>query len=578
MNKDVIYIDVDDDITAIIGKIKKANEKIVALVPPKRTGALQSAVNLRLLARMAKNDKKQLVLITHNPALVALAANAQLPVAKNLQSKPEIAEIPAIIVDDDDDIIDGGTLPVGDHANTVAVHDGTRQRESGAQASPRGTRNDAVEDIDLSIDDDAMSLGARTPGQASTATVPVMRQSPQAARGRAGKNAGKNGAKIPNFDTFRKKLFFGISGGVIAVGVLIWMFVFAPAATVVITASTEPHPINASVKLGGTLATDYKAGVVSSTTQTDKVDEVVEFEATGEKDVGEKASGTMKLTRTSVSSTPLTVPAGTSFSAAGVTFVSTETATLAGTGIGPGGIVQDTATVEVVATNAGEQYNVSARAYQSSVGGFTAQGSAMEGGTTKIAKVVSADDIERAHGQLIGKTTDAQKKALTKKFTNGEIVIASSFTVDRGEATSTPAVDEEVAGGKAKLTVPTTYTLHAVPKAELESFLKSSLSSKIDAATQKMYSTGVDTATLSAFRKEGDVMTVTINATAEVGPKINEERIKEQIMGKRYGEVQQSLEAIDGIKEVNTKFSFFWVRTVPKNVDKITIEFKVEDE
>jgi len=49
MNKDVIYIDVEDDITAIIGKIKASSEKIVALVPPKRVGVLQSAVNLRLL-------------------------------------------------------------------------------------------------------------------------------------------------------------------------------------------------------------------------------------------------------------------------------------------------------------------------------------------------------------------------------------------------------------------------------------------------------------------------------------------------------------------------------------------------
>src|SRR6218665_2514188 len=125
MNKDVIYIDVDDDVTAIIGKIKKAKEKIVALVPPKRAGALQSAVNLRLLERMAKNDKKQLVLITNNQALVALAASAKIPVAKNLQSKPELAEVAAIVVDDGDDIIDGSELPVGDHAKTVKVRDGT---------------------------------------------------------------------------------------------------------------------------------------------------------------------------------------------------------------------------------------------------------------------------------------------------------------------------------------------------------------------------------------------------------------------------------------------------------------------
>ena len=88
MNKDVIYIDVEDDITAIIGKIKASKEKIVALVPPKHVGVLQSAVNLRLLDRMAKTAKKNLVVVTNNQALIALAASARIPVAKNLQSKP----------------------------------------------------------------------------------------------------------------------------------------------------------------------------------------------------------------------------------------------------------------------------------------------------------------------------------------------------------------------------------------------------------------------------------------------------------------------------------------------------------
>ena len=81
MNKDVIYIDTEDDITAIIGKIKAANEKIVALVPPKRVGVLQSAVNLRLMQRAATQANKRLVLISNNSALRALAASAQLPVA-----------------------------------------------------------------------------------------------------------------------------------------------------------------------------------------------------------------------------------------------------------------------------------------------------------------------------------------------------------------------------------------------------------------------------------------------------------------------------------------------------------------
>ena len=119
MNKDVIYIDVEDDITAIIGKVKNAKEKIVALVPPKRVGVLQSAVNLRLIGRAADTGKKRLVLITNNQALVALAAAAKIPVARNLQSKPEIAEISALDIDDGEDVIDGSSLPVGDLARTA---------------------------------------------------------------------------------------------------------------------------------------------------------------------------------------------------------------------------------------------------------------------------------------------------------------------------------------------------------------------------------------------------------------------------------------------------------------------------
>jgi len=557
MNKDVIYIDVDDDVTAIIGKIKLAKEKIVALVPPKRAGSLQSAVNLRLIDRMARNEKKTLVLITNNQALVALAASAKIPVAKNLQTKPEVAEVAALVVDDGDDIIDGSQLPVGDHAKTVKVKDGT--------AIASTMRSDEIDATDLDIDGETIS------GPVASSTLA------KSAMAKSAKGAKK--PKIPNFDTFRKKLVLGISGGVALVALLVWMFVFAPAATVIITASTSPAPISSSITLGGATATDFAKGIVSSTSQQVQKDEIVEFEATGQKDVGEKASGTMRLTRTSVSNQPLSVPTGTQFTSGNLVFTSTQAATLAGTSVGPGGIVQDSATVTVTAAESGDSYNVSSRAYTSSVSGFSAQGSAMAGGTSKIAKVVSADDIERAQGQLVGTATDAQKAELKKKFVNGEIVIDSSFVVARGAAVSAPASGAEAADGKAKLTIPTNYSIQAVSKTDLDTYLRKSLESNLDNKNaQKVYNTGVDGATISNFRKDGETLLASVNASGSVGPIIDEAAIKDQVKGKRYGEVQQSLELIDGIKSVDVQFSFFWVRTVPNNTDKITIQFKVQDE
>lgn len=552
MNKDVIYIDVDDDVTAIIGKIKKAKEKIVALVPPKRAGALQSAVNLRLLERMAKNDKKHLVLITNNQALIALAANAKIPVAKNLQSKPELAEIPAMIIDDGDDIIDGSELPVGDHANSVKVKDGTKV--AAGAAAMKNSRSDAIDTTDIEID-----------GGPYAAATAVAKMAPKKA---------KNRTKIPNFDTFRKKLIFGIGGGVVLVGLLIWMFVFAPAATVIITASTSPQPVSASVKLGGTAATDFKAGVVTSASQQEKKDQAVEFEATGQKDLGEKATGTVRFSTGSLSGLG-TIPAGTRLtSSTGLVFITDQAVTLSFQG-GP----SSSGTTTVTAAASGDRYNAATGSLSGSPSNVSASFvGASSGGTSKVVKVVSADDIERAKGQLVGQSTDAEKAALVKKFKEDEIVIDSSFVVDRGEPVSAPAVDQEAPTGKATLTVSTTYTIQAVAKAELDTYLKASIESKIDTESQKIYDTGIKDATLSNFQKDGETLLATVNANGSVGPEINEDQIKDQVKGKKYGEVQQSLEAIDGIKEVDVQFSFFWVRTVPNNADKIKIEFKVQDE
>src|SRR5260370_22226151 len=88
--KDVIYVDVDDEITGIIDKVTSANSKIVALVVPKRAAVFQSGVNMKLLKRRADTAKKHLVLITSEAGLMPLAGAVGLHVAKTLQSKPEI--------------------------------------------------------------------------------------------------------------------------------------------------------------------------------------------------------------------------------------------------------------------------------------------------------------------------------------------------------------------------------------------------------------------------------------------------------------------------------------------------------
>lgn len=92
--KETIYVDVDDEITAIIDKVGAAKGKIVALVLPKRCPVLQSVVNMKLLKRTADKAGKNLVLITSEAGLMPLAGATGLYVAGSPTSKPAIPDTP----------------------------------------------------------------------------------------------------------------------------------------------------------------------------------------------------------------------------------------------------------------------------------------------------------------------------------------------------------------------------------------------------------------------------------------------------------------------------------------------------
>lgn len=543
MNKDVIYIDTEDDITAIIGKIKDSKEKIVAIVPPKRIGILQSAVNLKLLARMADTSNKRLVLVTNNKALIALSSVAQIPVAKNLQSKPEMAEIDILEIDDGEDVIEGSKLPVGDLIKTV---DSTRSDEE---------VDDVIDGIDVEKE--------------SPKIVPIQNK--------------KSGINVPDFSRFRKKLFIGIGLAFALVIFLVWAIVFAPAATVVITAKTSSAPVSFSVKLGGTAATDVSKGIIQTVTKQTQKSVSVTFTATGQKDVGNKASGTITVENCD-SNTSFTIAANTTFVAStGQSFTNASSATIPGftgsasecrkTGAGAG-----TADISVTAVAAGEASNIAVTNYTITgiSGDIYATGSVMTGGTTKISTVVTADDVQKASQALADLSSDSAKQQLTSQFTNGELVISDSFNVVHAAAVSTPAIGAE-ATSKATLTSQTTFSIVAIAKSEVEPFLKDAINKQISSDTQRIYDNGIDKVKLTGYLSTDQGATVNIATNGQVGPNINAASIKQQIKGKQFGDAQSLLNSIKGVNNVDIKFSYFWVNTVPTDINKIDIQFTLQN-
>ena len=68
---------------------------------------------------------------------------------------------------------------------------------------------------------------------------------------------------------------------------------------------------------------------------------------------------------------------------------------------------------------------------------------------------------------------------------------------------------------------------------------------------------------------------VKVTANGAVGPEIREDDVKNQAKGQSYGDVQSAIEAIQGVDDVDVKFSPFWVKSVPNDVNKISVEFRL---
>lgn len=543
--KDVIYIDVEDDITAIIGKLKESKKSIVALVPPKRIGVLQSAVNLRLLARAASQNDKRLVIITGNTALSSLAASAKIPVAKNLQSKPELGEIAALDIDNGEEIIDGAQLPVGEHARQASMGD---------------------EDIEA-----ASAMGAAA----------ITGVNEQQAEGAASISKRRK-SKVPNFDTFRKKLFIGGALGAILIAFFVWAIWFAPHATVYLSTRTTNASVSQQVTLGTDLTTEASKTTIKAEAKTSTEKISIPFDATGEKNVGEKATAEVEFSQQSLGER--TVPAGTKLeSESGLIFVTDSEVIVPASTIGPGCFptaCPGVATVEVTASGAGEEYNGVSGNLDGAGSGIEASftGSS-SGGTDKIVGAVKKSDLDKAKQQIDDNIDEeVARQELSKQFGEGYFVIADSFQADTSKLASSVKVDGEAKDGKAALEGDVTYTLYAVSKVELDKYLEEVVAQQIDNPDeQKIYSNGIDQATFTNVKYNGKSLTAALTASGEIGPKIDESEVRKIATGKNFGEIQQALESITGVDSVDTQLSPFWVTRAPENADKISVEFRLNE-
>lgn len=555
--KDTIYIDVDDEITGIIEKVSASNGKVVALVLPKRSAVMQSVVNMKLLKRTAENAKRNLVLVTNEAGLLPLAGMVGLHVAATPTSKPAIPPAPHVPDDDEDSIEEALEQPASDESLDIDA----------AADMPVGTLADRAAPA-------SALLAADTEEPAAEAAPRTNKPSAAAPLAPA---AGKKIA-VPNFQSFRKRLVLAGLAGVLLAGGLIAAVVVMPKA--VIHIQTDSSEIATDLALS--LSTEAKTlnpekNIVPAVAQTSQKTFTQSAAATGQQNNGEKAAG--KMTIVNCADDDVTLPAGTSFSSGGHTFVSTQSVTVPVSNFsspftGSKCKNDGKASVEVLALKPGAEYNIAAGAATISGGrtGLSAAASQMTGGTDVLVKVVTQSDIDGAKAKIAEKDAAALKQDLAAALKGkGYLPLDTTFVSGEQQVTASAAAGEKADSVSVTSTVP--YTMLGVKEADVRTLVVTQVRKKIDTKKQKILSDGVAKAKYTQQTPGSPTAaTVTLKTKSIAGPQLDQAAIKQQALGKKAADVEAALKNIPGVTNVEVKYSPFWVTRVPKSVEKITVQ------
>ena len=587
MNKDVVYIEPEEDITDIISKIEAAKSKIVALVPPKKAGVFKSIVNIKLILKSGANAKKTVVLVTTDQSIIKLAAATKIPVTKDLQSAPAIPEADDVV--DDTEVVNVDSEAEEEPEDASKDDEGDNEAKNDTKAESDDGDEKTVDkedekdtDTEKEEDDDNHNEDDR---KAEKESKDNDKKKPEKALGRLANS--KN--PVLRWIGTHKKADIGIGVGlVVFIIVLVWMFAIAPAVTVTLKLETTKGNFSENVSFTDKL-TEEKVEEGKFYIEEKKIESKteVEFEATGQKNVGEKASGTLTVYYVFKSKGSMTVNSGASFTYSNLQFLASSGETLEWGGkdsecknkdddnVGSEGCYIYK-TIKVTAAGSGANYNISATGsgWVTNSGVTVASGSAMAGGTDKTITIVQQSDIDKAMQSISSENESVNKEKLLDSLNDDQFAIESSFKRSTSDPVSSPAVGEEVESGKkAKLTVTTTDTIFVMDETKLKEFIeeKAKLSEGY-----KIYE--MNDPFIENFMKTDSGYVGKLKASYIAGSTITENEVVETVKDKGIGSAKRDLtDRFNGIKTITIDTSVPWVTSVPGDTNKITVNISVEE-
>jgi len=541
---EIIYLEPDEEITSAIDKIKNAKSANIGLVVPRGATLLQSVVNLRLLSKEASVLNKKIAIVTTDKIGRNLVSQVGLPVYNSIQEeRPVFTPQPPTIANDE-----------------VIEIDSTKKKE--AVETPDG--------VNIHHFQDDRPVIRWRPQQ-----KPVFVE-PQSVRPEVTERALTK--KHLEVNPIFKKIIWLIAVVAIVLFIVVFYLLF-PRAQVAVFMKAEDLKKTIALTISGNVpSASIEQNIFSGNLIEAFVETSQKFPATGKKNIGEKAKGQITVYN-SWESSPRTFVAGTKFSNSAKTFIASNSFTVPGTAIREGNLVPGTVTVNIESEAPGEEYNVKAgrftiiglaSAQQEKIYGSSSKD--LTGGFSREAQVVSQEDYDQAKAKILIDLTAKVDQEL-KNEAKGDKILEKAVVANDPEIISSSGVDQEAKEFEMKVRLRKQAMVFNFQ--QFTAFLTQILSKQ--APSDKMvvipseedYGLIVDQ---TAYDKKE--LNLTANVLAKISSRIDAEKIKTAIIGKKKSAAEKYILSQGGTAKVEFNFRPSWLNKIPDLAKNTQVEIK----
>jgi len=568
------YLESNEELFSIIDRIKRSRDKRITLIIPSGLQALRSIINLKILKEEAISSGKDVAIITADSLIKKLASQVNLIV---------LDRIPDSVEEKRQVEFEKRLSPRKKVISDIVVKQTTSRAKPSFEEPVFIPEPEKVEEKKVEPDDFGEEF--RDLGEKEEQFEGLFRKKKEEQKKKEEvvfyRPEPKKEKTTFRFFTAKKLITLLII--LVFVGGGFVLYFFLPKAQIIISPKKEDIRFEAEIVADKNIDTvDLKNDKIPAQVFQIETEDSRKFPTTGEKDVEEKAKGTIMVYNQYSSSEQTLVKTTRFISESGKIFRLTENVIIPGATIDEGKIIASSKEVIVEADEAGEAYNIGPSKF--SIPGFEGtpkytafygqSTEAMKGGAKGKMKVATKSDIDGATQIVSLDLKNKVKDEFNKKIPTDLKMLDNSQVLEVVSTDSTLEPDDP--GKEFTITVKVKAWGLAFKENDVLSLVKELIKDKISQDKFLIAST----IKLGYANTKADSTKGTADFTTQVEAKtawqIDEDKLKHDLMGKNEIDVRKYLSSLSEIDTAKVIFWPFWVKSIPKNENKIKIVIKTD--